>query len=152
MKELIIDRPDLQTARQRVLFGSMTVFFWAIWIYLWLPILALIGWTLGFRIAYEQMVVLNGYTGLLHLLKYYLAVIFCLAATLLCWAYYNFWRFRGVNRRAHAVSVGIPMLSQRYHVAQQTLESWTGARRLVLHHDAEGKLILDGTKIQPSAS
>src|SRR5271168_4628907 len=119
MKELIIDRPDLQTARQRVLFGSMTVFFWAIWIYLWLPILALIGWSLGLTIAYEQMVVLNGYAGLLHLLKFYLAVILCLGATLLFWAYYNFVRFRGVNRRTHAAIVGIPMLSQRYEITQQ---------------------------------
>src|SRR5271157_5746235 len=111
MKHLIIDRPELQTARQRLLFGSMTLFFWVVWIYLWLPILALIGWSLGFTIAYRQMVILNGYVGLLHLMKYYLAVIFFLGTSLLGWAYYNFLRFRGVNRRAHASGVNIAMLS-----------------------------------------
>ena len=80
MKTLIIDRPGLQTARQRLLFGSMTIAFWALWIYLWLPILALIGWALGFKIAYYEMVVKNGYVGLLHLLGFYATIVLCLGA------------------------------------------------------------------------
>src|ERR1017187_7341901 len=50
MKDFIIDRPSLQTARQRLIYGSVTLGFWVLWIYLWLPIVGLIGWALGIRI------------------------------------------------------------------------------------------------------
>jgi biofilm PGA synthesis protein PgaD len=141
MIALIIDRPGLQTARQRLLFGSMTVVFWALWIYLWLPILALIGWALGFKIAYYEMVVKNGYVGLLHLLGFYVTVIVCLGASLLIWAYYNLARFRGVMRRKSVPNSSSPGVAERYRIAPEDLALWKRERRLVLHHDADGRLV-----------
>src|SRR5271166_4795502 len=144
MKALIIDRPGLQTARQRLFFGSMTIVFWALWIYLWLPILALIGWALGFKIAYYEMVVKNGYVGLVHLLGFYATVIASLGASLLIWAYYNLVRFRGVMRRKSVPTSLNPSVTQRYGIAAELLAQWHHERRLVLHHDADGKLIESG--------
>ena len=141
MIELIIDRPSLQTSRQRLIFGSMTFIFWALWIYLWLPIVALIGWMLGFRIAYYEMIVKFGYVSLQHLLVFYLYIILFLGASLLVWAYYNYFRFRNMARRAQVEEVSIAALSQRYQTAPETLALWTQARRLTIHHDAEGKVI-----------
>lgn len=141
MIALIIDRPSMQTARQRLFFGSMTVVFWALWIYLWLPILALIGWALGFKIAYYEMVVKNGYVGLLHLLGFYVTVIACLGASLLIWAYYNLARFRGVERRKSVPNSPSPSIAERYRVEPELLAFWRRARRLVLHHDANGQLM-----------
>jgi len=141
MKHLIIDRPGRQTTRQRLLFGSMTVLFWALWLYLWLPALALFGWILGFKIAYDQMVVRNGYTGLLELLGFYLTVIVFFGASLLAWAYYNLARFRGSGRRKQVPIASGSAASERYGIAQERLIEWRGARRLVLRHDAQGHLL-----------
>ena len=141
MKHLIIDRPTLQTSRQRMLFGSMTVLFWALWIYLWLPILALIGWYLGVKIAYTEMVVKNGFSGLVHLLGWYIAVIAIMGATLLIWAYYNFARFRQVSRRKRIEIAARLTPSERYGIRAEVLASWSRAPRLVLRHDAAGKLL-----------
>jgi biofilm PGA synthesis protein PgaD len=141
MKNLIIDRPNWQTTRQRVVFGSMTAIFWALWIYLWLPILALVGWALGFKIAYYQMVIKDGYIGLLQLLGVYTAIIFCLGAALLAWAYYNYFRFRGVERRKARPPVSTDELSQRYQIAPEALDAWVHSRRLVMHHSPDGRVI-----------
>ena len=141
MKQLIIDKPGLQSARQRVLYGSMTVLFWALWIYLWLPVLAVVGWVLGLRIAYFQMVVLNGYAGLLHLLRFYLTVIAGLGGSLLIWAYYNFFRFRGTNRRSHVPKVGVDETSRHYGIDPAVVAGWIDSRRVTLYHDANGKLL-----------
>jgi biofilm PGA synthesis protein PgaD len=144
MKDLIIDKPNLQSKRQRVLFGSMTLVFWILWIYLWLPILAMLGWALGLKIAYFQMVVQGGFAGLLHLLGFYATVIAFLGASLLLWAYYNFFRFRDVQRRRTFPVVPLAVLSRYYQVPRDVLEQWSQARCLVLHHDAAGKLLVDG--------
>jgi biofilm PGA synthesis protein PgaD len=141
MKHLIIDRPTLQTSRQRMLFGSMTLLFWALWIYLWLPILALVGWYLGVKIAYTEMVVKNGFTGLLHLLGWYAAVISIMGASLITWAYYNFARFRQVTRRKRVVIATKLTPSERYGIGAEVLDAWSRAPRLVLLHDADGKLL-----------
>jgi biofilm PGA synthesis protein PgaD len=141
MIELIIDRPNWQTTRQRLVFGSMTAIFWALWIYLWLPILALIGWSLGFKIAYYQMIVQSGYLGLIQLLGLYATVIFCLGASLLAWAYYNYFRFRGVERRKERPPVDDMELSQRYQIAPEVLAVWGRARRLVMHHSPDGRVM-----------
>jgi len=42
MKSPIIERSDLQSPRQRTLYGALTLAFWAFWFYLWLPVLALL--------------------------------------------------------------------------------------------------------------
>lgn len=147
MTELIIDRPGMQTARQHVLFGSMTVIFWALWIYLWLPILALIGWGVGVRITYYQMVLMNGFSALLHLLGYYLAIIAVMGGSLLVWAYYNYFRFRGMRRRSAVSIVMRPALSRRYQITPEVLDGWQDARRLTMQHDAAGKLM--GVNLRP---
>jgi len=141
MKHLIIDRPGLQTGRQRLLFGSMTVLFWALWIYLWLPVLALFGWVLGLKIAYYEMILKNGYTGLLHLLGLYLTIIICLGGSLLIWAYYNLLRFRGVERRKLVPVASGAVASERYGITLAQLGDWRRSNRVVLRHDAAGHLL-----------
>jgi hypothetical protein len=53
------------------------------------PAMAFIGWMLGLRIAYDEMVARSGYVELVHQLGLYSFIIFCLGASLLIWAYYR---------------------------------------------------------------
>ena len=141
MKSFIIDRPSLQTARQRIVYGSVTLVFWVLWIYLWLPIIALIGWGLGFHLAYEEMVIKHGFDALKAMLSTYMIVVAYLGGSLLAWAYYNFVRFHGVVRRLQRDPVTSAEESRYYHIEPAVLSAWTGARRLVMHHDAEGRIV-----------
>ena len=153
MKHLIIDRPTLQTSRQRLLFGSMTLVFWALWIYLWLPLLALVGWYLGVKITYTEMVVKNGFAGLLHLLGWYVAVISVMGASLLAWAYYNLARFREVRRRKRVEISAKLSPSERYGISAEVLAGWSREKRIVLLHDADGKLLgaANGASADPAS-
>jgi biofilm PGA synthesis protein PgaD len=141
MRDFIIDKPQWQTARQRAVFGSVTVLFWAIWIYLWLPVLAVIGWLLGIHITYREMVMKLGYVELVDDLGLYALIIFCLGGSLLVWAYYNYFRFRGVERRKERPRVTLEETSARYQIAPEELRRWTHAPRLVIYHGADGRVI-----------
>jgi biofilm PGA synthesis protein PgaD len=129
----------------------MTVLFWALWIYLWLPVLGLLGWVLGIRIGYHVMVVQNGFVGLIDQLGWYSTIVAVLGGSLLLWAYYNLLRFRGVERRRGASAPRNPALHERYGISAALLASWTAARRVELHHDAEGKLISPPPEPAPAA-
>ena len=141
MTELIIDRPHWQTGRQRLVFGALTLLFWAIWIYIWMPLVALIGWALGVRTAYVQMVELRGYVGLVHVMWIYALVVVLLGGGLLIWAYYNYFRFRGVENRKARPAVDVHDLAAFHHMAPAQFGQWLEAKRLVIHHSAEGALV-----------
>ena len=141
MKRTIIDRPGLQSTRQRFLYGSVTLVFWALWIYLWLPLVALLGWILGIRIAYNEMVVRNGLSLLHDRASLYAIIVGCLGGSLLVWAYYNFIRFRGVQRRRARLPVTRAEQARHFGVEPATLAQWTDAKRLVLRHDAAGRIL-----------
>ena len=97
-KELIIERPDLQTRGRRTLYGLFTLFAWAVWIYLWLPLLTFFGWLAGGWFFREQFVVQtrNGYAQTLFA---YMGVILALAVVLVGWSIYNRRRFGRLGRR-----------------------------------------------------
>ena len=103
--------------------------------------MGLIGWALGIRIAYEEMVVKHGFDTLQAMLTTYTIVVAYLGGSLLVWAYYNFFRFHGIQRRQQRSPVTSGEQSRHYHVDPATLSTWTDARRLVMHHDAEGRII-----------
>jgi biofilm PGA synthesis protein PgaD len=60
---------------------------------------------------------------------------------LLIWAYYNYFRFRGVERRKHCKRVTVADLAARYQIAPEALDRWRQARRLVVHHDGRGQIV-----------
>ena len=141
MRHIVIDRPSLQTTRQRIIYGSVTLVFWALWIYLWLPIVALLGWGLGFHLAYEEMVVKHGFDALKGMLSTYGVVVAYLGGSLLVWAYYNFLRFHGIERRLRRIPITSADQSRYYDIEPTVLSGWTAARRLVVHHDTAGRII-----------
>jgi biofilm PGA synthesis protein PgaD len=140
MKHVIIDRPSLQSLRQRVVYGSVTLVFWVLWIYLWLPLLALVGWVLGIRIAYSEMVIRNGFAVLQGRIGNWFVVVAWLGGALLLWAYYNLARFHGSQRRRPRPAVTRAEQARHYGIAPAELARWTDSRRLVVHHDADGRI------------
>jgi biofilm PGA synthesis protein PgaD len=139
-RPLIIERPELQSRPQRVVSAGMTAVFWAMWAYLWLPAVALLGWALGFERFYEEMVRREGLGRVLELLGWYAAVIALLAGSLVLWATYNYLRFRGVERRQSQRPVGLDGLAAFARIEPARLLLWQQARVMTVTHDDDGAI------------
>ncbi len=137
-RPLIIERPDLQSPQQRVLSTALTVFFWALWMYLWLPALALLGWAFGAGRFYDEMIRLEGHRAVLEMLGWYGLVVGVLAGGLVAWASYNYHRFRHVHRRAAPPPVGLDQVARHARVDPARLLLWQQARVLTVRHDDDG--------------
>jgi len=137
----IFERPDLQSLRQLYGFGFITLLFWALWFYLWLPLVSLIAWAFGVQLFYEHMLMLGGYHSLLSLLMIYGLTILGIAVLLLGWASYNLLRFRNRERRRAAAPVTQAQLAQDFNVDATALAEWQGARALRVHHDLNGQIV-----------
>jgi poly-beta-1,6-N-acetyl-D-glucosamine biosynthesis protein PgaD len=102
---LIIERPDLQPRRERVIYGTITAVAWVLWAYLWLPLVTLVAWYFGVR-AFIREVVIPDRVTLLATGASYLLVIVVLGGALLVWSRYNLRRFGGEDRREASAPLG----------------------------------------------
>jgi biofilm PGA synthesis protein PgaD len=152
LKSPLIERSDLQTPRQRTLYGALTLVFWAFWIYLWMPVLALLAWALGLEQAYKYMVVLGGYRDVITLLGFYSLIILLLGGGLVLWAVYNILRFRNVEKRRAALPVTPLEIGQHFGQDPESVARWQGEQRLYVTHDAAGRIarveaLVDGAAV-----
>lgn len=135
---LIIDRPDLQAWEQKAFFGALTAAFWMLWVFLWLPLVTLLGWLFfGFRFQLH-MINLDGYQGFLDLLKIYALIILVMNGALIAWAKYNHLRFRGMDRRKEVAPPSIGDLAMQQGQTLQTISDWQSYQVMTVQHDAQG--------------
>ena len=140
LKPPLIERSDLQSPRQRTLYGVLTLAFWAFWFYLWLPVLALLAWMLGVQQAFKYMVVLEGYREVIRLLGIYSLIILLLGGSLVLWASYNIIRFRGVERRVAALPVTPTEIGRDFGQDPESVARWQSEQRLYVTHDQDGRI------------
>lgn len=154
LKPPLIERPDLQSPRQRTLYGVLTLAFWIFWIYLWLPVLALLAWALGVQQAYKYMVVLGGYVEVIRVVGMYTLIIFLMGGALLLWANYNILRYGGVERRKAVVPITPEQISLYFGQDLSAVLHWRTQQRLCVTHDQGGRVVKvevlgDNTAVSP---
>ena len=138
---LVIERPDLQAWRQKYGYAALTFVFWGLYLYLWQPLLSLVLWFLGLGLAYQEMLHLGGFRGLLDVLVFYVGIICAVSAVFLGWGWINYLRFRGVDRRQAAPAVSPQELTEFFSVAPENLIQWRACKSLTLHHDPHGDVV-----------
>lgn len=140
LKSPLIVRPDLQSPRQRTIYGGLTLAFWLFWLYLWVPVLALLAWALGLQQAYKYMVVLGGYQEVIRVVGMYSIVVGLLGGALLLWAAYNIFRFRGVENRTAAKPVTPAEIGTVFGQDPEAVARWQGEQRLYVTHGEDGRI------------
>lgn len=136
---LIFDRPEFQEGRQRWLFWALTLAAWFVWAYLWLPVVTLLGWYLGFRTFVREIVIPDPRTMLSSGIVY-LGIVALIGLVLIGWSRYNLRRFGGEDRRRAPGAVADEEIRVWFGLAPDTLELLRSGRTLVVEYDEEGVL------------
>jgi biofilm PGA synthesis protein PgaD len=153
--ELIIEDPKLQTKGQKVLYGTLTLVFWALWIYLWLPLITLAGWSFGVFRFVDEMFVAAGLEALRDVLVLYMITIAIMGGALILWATYNWVRFSGRERRTTQTSEhSSGIVAQALGKRETTVLLWQNDRRLEVTHHPDGRIatVKAGLGHRPSAT
>jgi biofilm PGA synthesis protein PgaD len=140
LKSPLIERADRVSPRQRTLYGALTLAFWMFWLYLWVPVLALLAWLLGLQQAYKYMIVLGGWQDVIRVIGMYGLIILLMGGGLLLWAGYNIYRFRGVENRTAALPVTPAQIGRQFGQEPESVARWQGAQRLYVMHDGDGRI------------
>jgi biofilm PGA synthesis protein PgaD len=134
----LIHRPQRQHRAQRTFYGVVTLLAWAIYAYLWLPLLTLVLWVAGVRLSYIELYLREQRLDAALLVTLPLLLLAC-ATLLVGWAEYNRLRFRGRERRLAQVDIDHADVATALSATPALGASLLQARSAVLAMDAEGR-------------
>jgi biofilm PGA synthesis protein PgaD len=138
--KLILNMPDMVSVPTKIGSGLFTVIFWALFIYLWVPLITLAAWAMGIYHAYSEVKYVQELLNLRHLVFIYSMVVIALCGSLLLWALMEYLRFRDSTRRRIPITVESTELAAYAKLDEEHIVSWQGLRRMVAHHDEHGHL------------
>lgn len=141
MRELIIERPKLQTVAQKYTSITLTWFFWIVWIYIWTPFVTLVCWWLGIKFAYTEVFTYATFIVFLADVKSYFIAITILTAGLILWALYNFFRFKDSCRYKAPQDVNLEDISKYANIKKEFLEKYQTAKILSVRFDEQDELV-----------
>jgi len=135
-RNIIIDRPELQSKGKRAIFGVLTAGLWSFYLYLLLPLASLLAWWLGITVVYEEMVMRSGWRALLELIGVYSVIVLAMGMVQVSWALINWLRFYGRrDRRREPPPVVSPEFAEPLFLMDTgEFPVWMNAKRLVVHH------------------
>jgi biofilm PGA synthesis protein PgaD len=138
--KLHINHPELMTWRQRYGGAFATGVMWAIYTYLWAPLLSLIAWLLGFEFAYGVMIRSGGLEALKNVLWWYALMVGGIIIVVTGWSLFNRLRFANRERRYSAKLVSDNQIAELFQLDSSQLESLRSARVINLSHDESGRI------------
>jgi poly-beta-1,6-N-acetyl-D-glucosamine biosynthesis protein PgaD len=121
----IIDSWHLKSRTRILLESFLTLAFWSGFLYLLTPVVTLILWVLGVRIAYTELMGSQGLIELIKIIKGGCFAIFIVAMCIIAWGYYNYllFRIRGERRSSQVRICFDEDFSARFHIDLQTLQA-----------------------------
>jgi biofilm PGA synthesis protein PgaD len=138
--KLIIEHPEWQTPKQRILLGFVTLLFWIVWFYIWIPFVSVLAWILGVKLFEYQMIELKGYKGVVDFLWWYALIIFVMGGSLIGWATYNYMRFNKVARRNARPKVTLEMEARYFKVDINDVEKWRKSQMVIIEHNDHAQI------------
>jgi len=137
---LHIDAPELLTGAQRARDTFVTALMWLVYFYLWVPLLSLLAWLLGFEIAYDVMIRSGGARDLGGVLIVYLVIIVVIFCGVTTWSLTNRYRFGHLHRRRPTPGVSDAEMAGYFGVSADSLGTLRSARRVEGTLDDEGRI------------
>ena len=144
-EKLIINRPDLKS--MPLIFGEriLTLLFWGFWFYLWLPLISVIAWLLGFQILYLHIMELGGLDEFFVQLNIFSIGIFAASGILALWSFYNLKRYGAYNRRNKVYYTDLHGLASHLSITTQDLHRIQQAKILHFSFNEQGDIRAIGT-------
>lgn len=134
-----IDRPDLQSHGQRTLSSMLVVVGWICWLYLFLPVLTLLGWAVSYE-RVNQYIVHNkdGFFQQINLLG---PIVLLVGALLLFWATYNLIRFKDASRRIAPQNVTQDEIAEHFKVDASLVAQAQTQKVSVFYFNEQGDVV-----------
>ncbi|WP_269790817.1 poly-beta-1,6-N-acetyl-D-glucosamine biosynthesis protein PgaD [Stenotrophomonas sp. Iso1] len=134
----LIRKPRQQPRLHRTLWGAVNVAFWAFLMALCIPLLTLLSWLFGIRLAWRQLYEYQDQVDPF-LLMAAPVILLCCALGLIGWAEYNRLRFSGSERRSAIAPIDIQQIARDLGASDALAKGLAGSKSVVLHMDEQAR-------------
>ena len=135
----LIERSDLESPRKRRIGQLISLAAWLVWIYLFTPLIALLGWAMGVQLFEEH--ILDDPLGTLKTVQIYAGVIGIAGVVFIGWAGYNWFRFHNLERRRAPPPVGTHELARHFGITPEQAETVERDRVVTVHFNEDAEII-----------
>ena len=124
---------------------SVTLVAWSAWVYCFMPLLTLLLWGVGFRVALIEGLMLDQAAGLASVALHYIVGLLVVVLVIHSWSSYNKRRFGGLDRRRHPDPVADEELEAYFGLPPASLVAARQAKHAVVSF--EGNAITIESKV-----
>jgi biofilm PGA synthesis protein PgaD len=130
MHDSTIELSQLLSKRRRVRDALVTTILWALYGYLWLPLISFVAWYLGFDFAYRLVIKAGGPDALVALLIGFSIIILVVLLIVVTWSGLQYSRFAGKGERRLISSTLAPQAEREYWDIDAALQSKFKAKKI----------------------
>jgi len=127
----IIDNPSLRSVLRNIGEMTFTSAMWALWVYLFFPIINIILWVLGIGNFYEKVIEYSDYLRLLELVRNCGGTVVVIFIVLWIWGLYNLHRFGKKNRRLENKSIAPEKMAEFFDVSVDQVNALQQQQQIV---------------------
>ena len=131
--------PDQLTKPERARDTLITAVLWAVYLYLWVPLVSLLAWAMGFEFAYAVMVRAGGARDLLPILLEYAVVVSIIFSGFTIWSVSNRLRFKDLSRRTRRAPVRDEALADYFRVPVSQIAAMRSRQVIHVSVDEDGR-------------
>nr|WP_305906526.1 poly-beta-1,6-N-acetyl-D-glucosamine biosynthesis protein PgaD [Methylomarinum sp. Ch1-1]MDP4519215.1 poly-beta-1,6-N-acetyl-D-glucosamine biosynthesis protein PgaD [Methylomarinum sp. Ch1-1] len=110
-------------------------------VFLWIPLATLIAWYLGLDLVYFEMFEMEGFRAVIEDLFRFLTIVTLLGGALAVWAAYNYFRFKGREKRKTPALVDHDNLAEYFEVHAEELKRYQQEKLLTVEFDPEARIV-----------
>jgi len=117
-----IQMRQMLTARQRAREAFITTALWALYGYLWLPLISLVAWYMGLDFAYEKVIQAGGPDELMVLLLWFSIVCLVSLLIVVTWSGFQYSKYKGAGERRTTAPVLDPEAEREFWQIEESLQ------------------------------
>ena len=142
MHDSTIQMRQMLTARQRAREALITTALWALYGYLWLPLISLVAWYFGLDFAYEKVIQAGGPDELIVLLLWFCIVCLVSLLIVVTWSGFQYSKFKGKGERRTTAPV-LDLESERefWQIEESVQQQMKAAKVQTVSLDDDARIV-----------
>ncbi|MEZ5551068.1 MAG: poly-beta-1,6-N-acetyl-D-glucosamine biosynthesis protein PgaD [Pseudomonadales bacterium] len=142
INDVIINARRVLTRRARRRDRLLTLALWALYAYLWLPLISLFAWLLGLQFAYTLVERAGGPASLVNLLYWFGLFVLLISLCIVGWSRFQLRRFGERERRLAVPTVTFEQEAAYWDIDRTTLTRLRERQQNSVTFDSDGRLQL----------
>lgn len=139
-RDVIMNYPKAQGLHKRLGLGIVTSWLWAVWLWLWRPLISIVAWYVSGTYVEDYLIASDGFRAFREALPIYILVVILTGGGLIIWANINWVRFSNKERRKPRPDVLPVAQAEHFKLPAEEHNRHLGSNRIEISYNEDGSI------------